>query len=139
MREVINLDEIRDIENVYYIEQEIKVQIKGSTSIYNFTIEREGGGNISDIFELHNTICYDSEDVLIKEIFNNGNCMYYFDQELYSANKDEQNSTIIHKEDLDIYHFGDDDLDYLKDIGNEKTIKLLWKIIENRVYFEDEY
>lgn len=138
MKTVQSLSEIRDIDNIDYFEQEIKVQLEGCTSIYTFTIERDREGNISDIPELQNTMYCDSEDEIIEEIFNNADCMYYFDQELYDADKDEKNNIIINKEDIDIYHLADDDIEFLRKIGDDETIILLWKIIENRVYFEDE-
>lgn len=138
MKTVRSLSEIRGIDNIDYVEQEVEVQIKGCTSIYTFTIERDRGGNISDILELQNKICCDSEDVLIDEILVTADCMWNVDQEWYDANTCEKNKSIINKEDIDIYRLADDDIEFLRKIGDDETIILLWKIIENRVYFEDE-
>lgn len=137
MRKVTTLTKIRDIENITYVEQDIEVQIEGSASIYEFTIECDEGGNISGIPELRNTD-YDSEARVIREIFYNADCMYNLDQQLYDAKTDERNSTIINKNDIDIYYLDDDDIEYLYNLGNEETITLWWKIIENRVYPKEE-
>lgn len=135
---ISSLADIEEYENIMYVEQDIEVQIEGSTSIYEFTIERDEGGNISGIPELRNTIDYDSETRVIREIFYNANCMYNLDQQLYDANIEVKNTSIIDKDDIDIYYLDDDDIEYLYNLGNEETITLWWKIIENRVYPKEE-
>lgn len=133
-----SLADIEDYENISYIEQDIEVQIEGCTVIYSFTLEREEGGNISDIPELQNTRCYDSGDIIIDEIFTSADCMFNLEQELYDTNINEQNSSIIDKDDIDIYHLDDDDIEFLRKIGDDETITLYWKITENRVYPKEE-
>ncbi len=137
-----NLNDLEE-EEVNYVEQDVEFKIGVEGDTYEITLEREDGGNISDIpgwsWRLLDYPVGDIQACIIHKFLNDAYIMYDIDQKMYDTDVDE---CFIHYVDVDEFiknnFFDDEEMEFIKEQEDEEGyMRIYVTVTENRVLEEE--
>lgn len=135
-----NLNDLEK-EEIVLVEQDVEFKIGVEGDTYEITLEREEGGNISDIpgWRLLDYPVGDIQACIIHKFLNDAYIMYDIDQKMYDTDVDE---CFIHYVDVAEFiknnFFDDEEMDFIKEHEEEGYMRIYVTVTENRVILEDE-